>query len=300
MSLTSSRLFDGEVVSVRHVRCRPAVKGAGAIEHAEVDTLVLPGRGAFFKHLSRTEAVVAEPTQALLFARGRPYRVSHPDLAGDDCLALQFAPGALREALAAVASVDRLDASAVRPGVTLAPAAIGARALLSRRLSAGDAEGLEVEETGLALLGSVIASAAAVSRPARTRLATRVQRRQQADGVRARLRAEPARRWTLAELARGVYTTPFHLARLFRHETGTSVHQYQLRVRLAAALDPLLETDRGVSEIALGLGFATHSHFTAAFRTLLGVAPERFRRTARGGDVRELRTILVERLRTRA
>lgn len=62
------------------------------------------------------------------------------------------------------------------------------------------------------------------------------------------------------------------------------------------ALDLLLDTDRGLSTIAHELGFASHSHFTAAFRRMVGVTPTRFRRCATGAHARELRTILIERL----
>lgn len=55
------------------------------------------------------------------------------------------------------------------------------------------------------------------------------------------------------------------------------VHQYHLRVRLAHALDWLLDTDRTLSEVALACGFASHSHFTETFRRQVGVSPARVR-----------------------
>src|SRR5690606_19234881 len=94
--------------------CRPSGPAAGAIEYSEADRIVLPVRGIFVKHLSRTVEVMAEPTQALLFAAGRPYRVSHPAGAPDECLTLQFAPDALHEVLATAAADSLVDA-ALRP-----------------------------------------------------------------------------------------------------------------------------------------------------------------------------------------
>lgn len=297
MSLTKTRLFDGDLLAVRHVRCRPSGCEAGGIEHAEADTLILPLHGVFFKHLSPRERVVAEPTQALLFAAGRAYRISHPGLGGDDCLVLQFSPDALRDALAATAGVDTLHDGALLPQAALSPAAVAARKLLAGRLAQRMAGGLEVEETSFALLACIIAAARRLERPLRTRPQTRERRREQTDSVRALLLASPGGRWTLPELARGVHTSPFHLTRVFRQETGLALHEYHLRVRLAAGLDRLLDTDQPLSAIALDLGFATQSHFTLAFRRMLGVTPHRFRRSARTGQVREVRTILIDRLR---
>jgi AraC family transcriptional regulator len=296
MSLASIRLFDGDLVRISHVSCRPLHRCASDVERPNADTLVLPGRGVFVQHFSRTTDVLAEPTRALLFAAERPYRISHPDLGGDDCLSMEFSPGALREALVSTARVDRLHANVLNPHAVLPPAAMTARKLLWRRLADGLAGGLEVEETSLALLASVLASARREEKSKPSRPAVTARRRRQAYAVREMLLSAPAERWALGELARRVYTTPFHLARVFREEAGVSVHQYHLRVRLAAALDLLLDTDQGLATIALDLGFATHSHFTAAFQRMVGVAPDRLRRSCRGAQARQVRSALLERL----
>jgi AraC family transcriptional regulator len=294
MSLCSTRAFQSELVSISHVACRPADGRATGVEWAGADTIVFPARGVFVQHLSRSVEVLAESTRALLFAAERPYRVSHPDLHGDDCMSFQFADGALRDALVATAAVDTLHAGVLAPHAPLAPAAMGARKLLWRRISDGAADALEVEETSLALLASVLGSARRDEKATSSRPAVAMRRRQQAHAIREMLLADPAHRWTLAELARRVYTTPFHLARVFRDEVGAPVHQYHLRVRLARALDLLLDTDRDLGRIALDVGFTTHSHFTTAFRQMVGTAPDRFRRSSRGADARSVRVALLE------
>lgn len=298
MCLTATQLFHGDLLAVHHVRCRPDDGRPSPIEHSEADTLVLPLRGVFAKHVAPGRQQVAEPTQCVFFAAARPYRISHPDGAGDDCLVLQFSPPTLAEALADVAAVDTLCAPGLRIRSTLPPAALASRTLLARRLAAGRAGPLEVEETSVALLASILASALREERRgARTRSASRAARGEQADAVRAILRDAPDVKWTLPALARQVHASPFHLARIFREDTGVSVHAYQLRVRLSKSIDLLLDTGQTLSEIAHRLGFATHSHFTSAFRRMTGLTPGRFRGTAGGERVREVRTILIERLR---
>jgi AraC family transcriptional regulator len=51
--------------------------------------------------------------------------------------------------------------------------------------------------------------------------------------------------------------------------------------RLRAALDEVLASSRGITDIGIGLGFSSHSHFTAAFRRAFGVTPSGLRRGAR-------------------
>ena len=122
---------------------------------------------------------------------------------------------------------------------------------------------------------------------------TRDLRRQQVEGARIALLTQPDRKWTLSALARQVYSSPWHLARIFRAEVGLPVHQYQQRARLARALDLLLDTDRELTEIALDLGFSSHSHFTVVFRRMVGLSPSAFRRSAGSREAAEARNLLI-------
>ena len=80
-------------------------------------------------------------------------------------------------------------------------------------------------------------------------------------------------RRSLGELARTLHTSPFHLARVFRAETGFTLAGYRQALRLRAALERLPGNDRDLSALALELGFSSHSHFTATFTREYGVPP---------------------------
>lgn len=66
--------------------------------------------------------------------------------------------------------------------------------------------------------------------------------------------------------------------RLFRRETGLSVAEWQRRVCLQAALPRLLAGER-VTDVALDLGYAGPSAFTAMFARRFGCAPRDYVRT---------------------
>ena len=74
-----------------------------------------------------------------------------------------------------------------------------------------------------------------------------------------------------------MHTTPFHLTRVFRWRTGSSIHDYRTRLRLAAAMRRLEDTDAPLTRLALDLGFSSHAHFTRRFRALTGMSPSQFR-----------------------
>jgi AraC-like DNA-binding protein len=82
----------------------------------------------------------------------------------------------------------------------------------------------------------------------------------------------------VAQVARRLGTSPFHLARVFRAEVGLSLHQYLMELRLAEALDRLRAGAPDLSKLALDLGFSHHSHFSAAFRQVIGHSPRDVRR----------------------
>jgi AraC-like DNA-binding protein len=291
MSLQTTLLYQTSWLSLRQVACRPDHKGPGAIEDQPGDSLILPLRGAFLKHLSPREQVLAEPGQALFFAAGRPYRISHP-VAGDDCLAVDLDASTWSEILTAAAGVDDLRSPALAAHGLLPPPAMAARQLLWRRIGCGVAEPLEIEETSLALLAAAVRAARREVKPAR-RPDGRSRRRQQVEAAKLLLLTRPEERWTLRDLARQVYASPYHLAHVFREESGLPVHQYHLRARLARAVDELLDSERDLAAIALDLGFAHHSHFTAAFRRQVGLAPREFRRRASVREASQVRKILT-------
>jgi AraC-like DNA-binding protein len=95
---------------------------------------------------------------------------------------------------------------------------------------------------------------------------------------------ELGRSHPLHDVARAAAASPYHLAHVFRACVGLPMHRYLMQVRLAAAAEVLSRDDahpKTLSMLALRLGFATHSHFTAAFRRAFGVTPTAFRQLIR-------------------
>ncbi len=82
----------------------------------------------------------------------------------------------------------------------------------------------------------------------------------------------------LEELAALVSLSAKHFARAFRQSTGTPPHRWLIERRLDRAKAMLVEGDLDLAEIALACGFADQSHFTAAFRKLVGMTPGSYRR----------------------
>jgi AraC family transcriptional regulator len=72
---------------------------------------------------------------------------------------------------------------------------------------------------------------------------------------------------------------PVHLARVFRRHHGCTAASHVRKLRVAWAQQELLRPGATVTEVALAAGFSGQSHFTRAFRQILGLAPGRWRRS---------------------
>ena len=129
----------------------------------------------------------------------------------------------------------------------------------------------EAEAAALALVRAAVASSAAA--PRARRLPTVAAHRELAERAKALLARSFTRRLSLSGLGQRLRTSPFHLARVFRAETGFTVDGYVRSLRLRAALERLPTHADGLTALALELGFSSHSHFTEAFRREFGLAP---------------------------
>jgi AraC family transcriptional regulator len=81
----------------------------------------------------------------------------------------------------------------------------------------------------------------------------------------------------LNEVARTACVSPYHFHRLFREVFGETPNQYLQRKRLERARDLLKNTDRGVTEISLDVGFESSTSFSALFRRTFGYSPREYR-----------------------
>ena len=258
-------------VTVRDVYCRGSCRQQSAEECVSGTHVVFPYRGVFVRHLGQDQAV-GEANQVLFFNADEGYRVSHPVAGGDTSLGLVFSEPLLREL------VPR---SLLRDGGTLAfrqhrlridPRAQALVALLRHSLRENIAEPLEAESLALTLLQRTLG-------PRTTHAAGASGGRQRlVDRVKLVLSSDLARRWTLAEVAAEVRGSPVYLTQLFQQVEGLPLYRYQLRLRLARALDLLGRYD-DLTALGLELGFSSHSHFSAAFREAYGRSPSEFRQS---------------------
>jgi len=272
---TVKRLLATALADVRQVKCRGTCRHRSAEECASQTHLVFPFRGVYLRHVGGDQAV-ADANHVLFFNRGEGYQVSHPVAGGDTSLVVSLPEELLAELT---------PAALCNPGdeitFNLQHLRIDARAqalvmLLRHSLENDSIETLEAEGLSLTLVSRAIGP-----RTARASGATYARRRL-VDRVKVLLASDLSRRWTLAAIAAEIGGSPVYLTQAFQQVEGLPLYRYQLRLRLARALDLIAERE-DLSGLAQDLGFSSHSHFTAAFRQSYGMTPSEFHSSVSNG-----------------
>jgi AraC-like DNA-binding protein len=237
--------------------------------------VVFPRCSVLIRQLGR-EPVLATPNHAMLYNADQRYRRELHHELGDESVFVELP----EETLEQLAGEGRLQATHVPTGRRT----YLFQHLLVRELRGRFSDELEAEELVFRLVLSVLAPQRARRQPARER--TSADHRDLAEAAKSEIASDLSVRRSLGELARKLHTSPFHLARVFRAETGFTLAGYRQALRLRAALERLPGNDRDLSMLALELGFSSHSHFTASFTREFGVPPSALK------DGRRIRALL--------
>jgi AraC family transcriptional regulator len=265
-------LLESPTVTIRDVYCQGKCRHQSEEECATVTELVFPYRGVYVRHLGDDQAV-AEANQVISFNAAEGYRISHPVPGGDASLSLAISESLLCELapLAFLRENGRLAFRRQRLRIDARTQALVA--MLRHSLRQNIAEPLEAESLALTLVQRALGP--------RTSHAARASagRQKLVDRAKLVLMSDLTRRWMLAEIAAEVRVSPVYLTQVFQQVEGLPLYRYQLRLRLARALDLLAQYD-DLTALSLDLGFSSHSHFSAAFRELYGRTPSDFRQSA--------------------
>ena len=285
MEAIRKTFFENGGLQIGSFESRPVSDACGDVERQSLNAIVLPFAGVFSKHDGPGRHVIGTPSHAVFIAADTPYRIGFPGAIGDRALTLRFGHD-----IAAHHLDPRRNDGALASHGLLPAGAMMLRNLLWSRLKRGEVDEFERETLGLDLLYLALASVRTTALPVRR--AAHLRRLRSLERVKEAVAVAPAERWTIAKLSRVANLSPYHLCHVFREMVGTSIYDYVLQERLAHALDAVLDGG-DLTTIAFDAGFASHSHFTARFRSFFGHTPTALRRSVSAAQVCELRKIMT-------
>lgn len=240
-----------------------------------VASFSFPTEGVFVKRDATGEGY-ADNTVAVFFNPGQPFEVDHPAAVADHCWFVNLPGAFFADAWAAFGAEEdfRRGRAFPVPAAPLAPKAWVEIAGHGQTLCEAASDDLTRSETIFNLLGLILPAALAGNGRAAERpsgLSAKIR------AARLDLHANFRERITLEDFSERVGLSPFHLCRVFREETGFTIHRTLTRLRLRQSLEDLKDQARNITDVAFDLGFSSHSHFTAAFVKAFGLTPSAFR-----------------------
>ena len=227
--------------------------------HSPEYQLVLPYAGAFEWHVG-AKTVFLDGTRVLFVSAGEDYADRHVAGFGHDSIIITPHVSMLYE-------LCRPAAPARHPAFErVAESATPRMNLRSHRLLHLEASGndpLASDELMIALLKEALAQTQRVAGVSPLRVV---------DAAKQFLHAHLCEPISLNEIAQAVQVSGAYLTDAFTRSEGVPLCRYRVRLRLNRALVELPRCD-DITELALGLGFSSHAHFSNAFKSLYGVSP---------------------------
>lgn len=86
-------------------------------------------------------------------------------------------------------------------------------------------------------------------------------------------------KFSLDQLAQDMGLSRSYTSRIFRQQTGGSIHEYLLTRRIKSSCDLLRYSDESIDAIALAVGFSEVTYFITCFKKMMRQTPLQYRRS---------------------
>ena len=223
------------------------------------------------------DIIIGSPNIAIFYNYGTLYERKELTELGDQCDFLQFDPELLYDILTLYdfdARHRELEPFLFTHSYVGRADFLRQRRIVEMIMSPNAPDPLWVDEKAVELLESVIANSCAqrgIHKKAKQ--GTLHAHRQLAFAAQKYLVTHYNQRLTLQQIADALFVSPYHLNRVFRQQTGCTMHHYLEQLRLRTAHERLGDYANNLTRLALDVGYSTHSHFTEAFRRNFGYLP---------------------------
>jgi AraC-like DNA-binding protein len=227
-----------------------------------------------------SRAFVADANIVPLYNAGHPYRRRPISNDGDRTDWFGVDPTILREVLKAhdpIAADAESRLFRFDYGRVTQKAFLRQRDVFTHVRSLPCADVLYTEESVIGVLDAMLSGLYGL----RAAVPITARHRDLAEAAKASINRGVADQGGLGALARSIGTSVFHLCRVFREYSGSTLHRYRSDLRMRRSLELLDDAGDDILEIAVTLGYSGHSHFTGAFHRAFGMTPSQYRDSSR-------------------
>jgi AraC-like DNA-binding protein len=271
---TDKLLYRGSLAKIGRFRCTPDHPGFQRTPCIDNDVLVLP-RNSLWVSRNDSEYFYVEPGSVLLHGAGSEIVRRPAGQKGDDAIWFGIHPDVFSETLERFSwSRESLGTSSM-----LSSALYLELCVVSAAVQSGECDAMALDEKIVSTFLSICESRAATGgwglRPG---AGTSKRHARLVENTRTYIDERLGARLDLDVIASAVGSSPFHLCRVFRKVTGTSLHDYRTQRRLAFVLDRLMSARAvDLTDLSLAAGFSSHSHMSRVFASRFGCSPSSIR-----------------------
>lgn len=278
----SRQIYDGAFFSIGQFRRGPKHWNFRGPHQIGGTLIVFPRTTVTITHAG-TKPVVADPNTVMFYNDGQVYSRDKLSDRGDLCEWFRFDPRLVADAIRTFdAHVDDDPCQPFRfsHGPSDTTSYLLQRLVVDHILADGQSDHLFIEESVMQILNRVISSNYR-HRGINPDKGSLSSERELVDAIRHTLAIYFEQNPSLDQIAARLNYSPFHLCRIFRKHTGQSIRQYINQLRLRASLEYVSQANTDLTHLALKMRFASHSHFTEAFRKTFGTPPSTLRKASR-------------------
>ncbi|HEY3473768.1 MAG TPA: helix-turn-helix transcriptional regulator [Anaerolineales bacterium] len=278
----SRRIYEGRFVSIGQFRRGPKHSNFCGPHRIGGTLMVFPRTSVTITHAGKAP-VVADTNTVMFYNDGQIYSRAKLSDKGDLCEWFNIDPQLVADAIRIFdAHVDDhpCEPFSLSHGPSDTSSYLLQRLVVDHVLASRSPDHLFIEETVMQILHQVIDSSYR-QRGINSAQGKLSSEREVADAIQQVLALHFEQNPSLEQVAAQLHYSPFHLCRIFRKHTGRSIRQYLNQLRLRAALEYVTQVNTDLTDLAMKLGFASHSHFTEAFRRTFGTPPSALRNSSR-------------------
>lgn len=289
-------IFDSQFLQIGIFRCPPWHEYFYRPGITDECLLVFPRTSVYITHVDQ-QPVLANPNVVMFYNEGQLYHRGKLSDRGDLCDWFAFKPEAIASTLHLYdpAAIDRMEQPFVFTHGPSDPFTyLQQRNIVEYILKTETPDPLFIEEHMLAVLARIAANTYETNGIRENgRSTSRHIHLDLVQQTKELIVTRYSERLTLTQIAQEIFTSPYHLSRIFRHYVGLTIHTYLNQVRLRTSLEHVAQTDTPLTRIGHELGYSSHSHFTKAFRDTFGTPPSTFRQNASRQQIQEMSKILI-------
>ena len=271
-------VFDSGLVRVGAFRCHPDDPSFHDSGPARNCCFVFPRTAVEIQH-EHERAFVANPNVVTFYNQGQAYLRNAVSIEGDRCDWFGVEIDVVQDVVRSLDPAFEMHPDrpfSITRGWADSSTYLSQRRLFEQVAAGAVEEPLMVEESVVSLLDQVVRSAykaTALTRPS----IVGPKQRDIVHHIEFVLSRQWGERLSLRDLADEVGISVYHLCRLFRRATGSTLHQYRQKLRVRWSLEGVMESSRALVDIALDAGFSSHSHYTSSFRQEFAQTPSSVR-----------------------